>query len=56
MEVVVVVVVVVVVLTFTPHRDNKMRSLVAGQAPTTLEWKKYLGKEINQAKSSKHDN
>ena len=33
------VVVVVVVLTLT---HNTMQSVVAGQAPITLEWKKYL--------------
>ena len=32
--------VVVVVLTLT---HNSMQSVVAGQAPITLEWKKYLG-------------
>ena len=36
--VVVVVVVAVVVLTLT-HRHNTMPSVVAGQAPITLEWK-----------------
>ena len=35
----IVVVVVVVVLTLT---HNSMQSVVAGQAPITLEWKKYL--------------
>ena len=35
----VVVVVVVVVLTLT---HNSMQSVVAGPAPITLEWKKYL--------------
>ena len=39
---IVVVVVVVVVLTVT-HRHNTMQSVAAGQAPVTLEWKKYLG-------------
>ena len=32
------IVVVVVVLTLT-HRHNTMQSVVAGQAPITLEWK-----------------
>ena len=39
--VVVVVVVVVVVLTLT-QLHNTMPSVVAGQAPITLEWKKYV--------------
>ena len=39
--IVVVVVVVVVVLTLT-QLHNTMPSVVAGQAPITLEWKKYL--------------
>ena len=34
---------IVVVLTLT---HNTMQSVVAGQAPITLEWKKYLGKKI----------
>ena len=42
-----VVVVVVVVLTLT-HHHNTMQSVVAGQAPITLEWKKYLGKNKNK--------
>ena len=29
-----------------------MQSVVTGQAPITLEWKKYLGKKIKRAKSS----
>ena len=33
----------IVVLTLT-HRHNTIQSVVAGQAPITLEWKKYLGK------------
>ena len=33
----------VVVLTLT-HRHYTMQSMVAGQAPITLEWEKYLGK------------
>ena len=37
-----IVVVVVVVLTLT-HCHNTMQSVVAGQAPITMEWKKYLG-------------
>ena len=41
---VVVVVVVVVVLTLT-HRYDTMQSVVAGQAPVNLEWKKSLGKK-----------
>ena len=32
-----------------------MQSVVSGQAAITLEWKKYLGKKIRQAKSSTHD-
>ena len=35
----------VVVLALT-HRHNAMQSVVAEQAPITLEWKKYLGKKI----------
>ena len=42
--VVVVVVVVVVVLTLT---DNTMQSVVAGQAPIILEWKKYWSCPVN---------
>ena len=34
---------IVVVLTLT-HRHNTMQSVVAGKAPITLEWEKYLGK------------
>ena len=34
---------VVVVLTL-PHRHNTTQSVVAGQTPISLEWKKYLGK------------
>ena len=45
----------VVVLT-TTYRRNTMQSVVAGQAPITLKWKKYLGKTIKQAKGSTHDN
>ena len=37
-------VVVVVVLTLT-HRYDTMQSVVAGQAPVNLEWKKSLGKK-----------
>ena len=50
--VVVVFVVVVVVLTLI---HNTMPFVVAGQAPKTLEWKKYLGKKLKQAKRSTHD-
>ena len=46
---IVVVVVVVVVLTST---HNTMQSVVAGQAPITLEWKKYLGSKT-EAKAKK---
>ena len=28
-----------------PHRHNTMQSVVAGQAPITLEWKEYLGEK-----------
>ena len=35
--------IVAVVLTLT-HPHNTMQSVVAGQAPITLEWKKCLGK------------
>ena len=41
----------VVVITLT-HRHNTMQSVVAGQAPTTLEWKKYLGSK-NRGKNKK---
>ena len=44
-----VVVVVVVVLTLT---HNTMLPVVAGQAPTTLEWKKCLGSKT-EAKTKK---
>ena len=44
--VVVVVVAVVVVVVIIPHRHNaSMQSVVARQAPITLDWKKYLGSE-----------
>ena len=43
--------VVVVVLTLT-LRHNAMQSVVAGQAPKTLEWKKYLGSKT-EAKTKK---
>ena len=45
----VVVVVVVVVLTLT---HNPIQSVVAGQAPITLEWKKYPGSKT-EAKTKK---
>ena len=41
-----IVVIIVAVLTLT-HRHNKMQFVVARQAPITLEWKKYLGKNIS---------
>ena len=40
---------VVVVLTLT---HNTMQSVVAGQVPITLEWKKYLGSKT-EAKNKK---
>ena len=42
---------VVVVLILT-HRHDTMQSVIAGQAPTTLEWKKYLGSKT-EAKTKK---
>ena len=47
---------IVAVLTLTRRHNAIMQSVVAGQAPITLEWKEYLGKIIKQAKSSTHDN
>ena len=38
-QLVVVVVVVVVVVLILTHRRNTVQSVVAGQAPITLEWK-----------------
>ena len=43
--------VVVVVLTLT---HNTMQSVVAGQAPITLEWKKYLGSNTEAKTINKH--
>ena len=43
--------VVVVVLTLT-HKT--MQSVVAGQAPVTLEWKKYLGSKTEAKTKNKH--
>ena len=44
----------IVVLTLT-HRHNTMQSVVAGQAPITLERKKYLGsKKEAKTKKNKH--
>ena len=34
---------ILVVVTFT-HRHDTIESVVAGQAPITLEWEKYLGR------------
>ena len=48
-------VVVVVVLTLT-HRHNTMQSVVAGQAPITLEWKNTSEKNKNKTESNTHDN
>ena len=53
---VVVVIVVVVVVTLTHRHNTAVQSVVAGQAPTTLEWMKSLGQNIKQAKRSTHDN
>ena len=41
-----------VVLTLT---HNTMQSVVAGQAPITLEWKKYLGSKNRGKKTSKEE-
>ena len=46
-------VVAVVVLTLT-HRHNTMQSVVTGQAPTTLEWKKYLGSKTEAKTENMH--
>ena len=43
------VLVVVVVLTLT-QRHNTVQSVVAGHAPITLEWKKYLGENKTSKK------
>ena len=43
--------VAVVVLTLT---HNTMPSVVAGQAPITLEWKKYLGSKTEANTKNKH--
>ena len=44
--------IVVVVLTLTHRHNNTKQSVVAGQAPITLEWKEYLGSKI-EAKTKK---
>ena len=44
---------VVVILTLTHRRNTTMQSVVAGQAPITLEWKKRLGSKT-EAKKNKN--